>query len=192
MVMREQLTQPMDETTHLLTRAARIELLLLDVDGVLTDGGLYYTEDGQEIKRFHVRDGAGMKLWRQAGKRIAIISGRQSQAVEKRAAELGISPVYLGQVNKRHALTNLLQEVGLRPEQICVMGDDLPDLALFSLVGLSVAVADACPEVRKTADYITTAGGGQGAVREAIEWLLRLQNRWEQALRDYAIVPQAC
>jgi 3-deoxy-D-manno-octulosonate 8-phosphate phosphatase (KDO 8-P phosphatase) len=133
-----------------------------------------------EIKRFHVRDGSGLKFWRDAGKRAAIISGRKSPAVEARAAELGIAPVLQGRDDKLQAFESILSETGLNAEQVCAVGDDLPDLPVLRSAGLAVAVADACPEVRSVADYITTAPGGRGAVREAIEWLLKLQGIWDE------------
>src|SRR5207248_6604147 len=163
---------------HSLTlaeRAAKVELLLLDVDGVLTDGGIVYADDGTELKRFHVRDGSGLKLWQLAGRRAAIVSGRNSPAVARRAAELGVAPVLQGRADKLAAFEALLAETGLRPEQVCAVGDDLPDLPVLRRCGLAVAVADACPEVRAAADHVTAVGGGHGAVRDAVEWLLRLQ-----------------
>lgn len=165
---------------HDLTeRAAKIELLLLDVDGVLTDGSIVYTDDGHEIKRFHVRDGSGLKLWHNSGKRSAIVSGRSSRAVERRAAELGIAPVLQGRSEKLPAFEAVLNELRLLPEQVCAIGDDLPDLPVLKRAGLAVTVADACPEVRAMANYVTAVPGGHGAVRDAIEWLLRLQGLWE-------------
>ena len=171
--------------SDLATRAAKIELLLLDVDGVLTDGSIVYADDGAEIKRFHVRDGSGLKLWHLAGKRSAIVSGRKSRAVERRAAELGVAPVLQGQSEKLPAFGVILTETGLRAEQVCAIGDDLPDLPVLRRAGLSVAVADACSEVRKKADYVTAASGGRGAVREAIEWLLKLQGAWADTVGRY-------
>lgn len=163
-------------------RAAAIELLLLDVDGVLTDGGLLYADDGHELKRFHVRDGSALKLWHAAGKRSAIVSGRQSGAVERRAAELGVGPVLQGRADKAGAFDEVLGACGLHPGQVCAVGDDYPDLPVLRRAGLAVAVADAAPEVRAVADFITTARGGHGAVREVVEWLLRAQGRWEELL----------
>jgi 3-deoxy-D-manno-octulosonate 8-phosphate phosphatase (KDO 8-P phosphatase) len=170
----------------LAERAAKIELLLLDVDGVLTDGGILYTDAGEEIKRFHVRDGSALKLWHLAGKRSAIVSGRKSRAVERRAAELGIGPVLQGQSDKLPAFGVVLTETGLRAEQVCAIGDDLPDLPVLRRAGLAVAVADACGEVREAADYVTTQPGGRGAVRDAIEWLLKAQGAWEKLIGRYA------
>jgi 3-deoxy-D-manno-octulosonate 8-phosphate phosphatase (KDO 8-P phosphatase) len=165
--------------THLAERAARIELLLLDVDGVLTDGLIVYTDAGAELKRFHVRDGSGLKFWQLAGKRAAIVSGRNSPAVTRRAAELGVAPVLQGHADKLAAFEEVLADTGVRPEQVCAVGDDLPDLPVLRRCGLAVAVADACREVREAADHVTAVPGGHGAVRDAIEWLLRLQGRWE-------------
>src|SRR5262249_34110868 len=115
----------------LAERAARIELLLLDVDGVLTDGLIVYTDAGAELKRFHVRDGSGLKFWQLAGKRAAIVSGRNSPAVTRRAAELGVAPVLQGHADKLAAFEEVLAETGLRPEQVCAVGDDLPDLPVL-------------------------------------------------------------
>jgi 3-deoxy-D-manno-octulosonate 8-phosphate phosphatase (KDO 8-P phosphatase) len=161
------------------TRAAKIELLVLDVDGVLTDGSIVYTAERVEIKRFHVRDGSGLKFWHNLGKRSAILSGRTSPAVELRAAELGISPVFQGRSDKLPAFEELLAKTGLKAEQVGAIGDDLPDLPVLGRAGLAIAVADACAEVRAAADYITRPGGGCGAVRDAIEWILKLQGKWD-------------
>jgi 3-deoxy-D-manno-octulosonate 8-phosphate phosphatase (KDO 8-P phosphatase) len=165
--------------TDLPARAAAIELLLLDVDGVLTDGRVTYTDAGDEIKRFHVRDGSGLKVWRSFGLKAAVISGRTSKAVERRAKELGLEPVIQGRSDKLPAFRDLLAEMNLTPEQVCAIGDDLPDLPVLVRCGLSVAVADACAEVRSAAYHTTTAVGGAGAVREAIEWALKLRGQWD-------------
>jgi 3-deoxy-D-manno-octulosonate 8-phosphate phosphatase (KDO 8-P phosphatase) len=157
---------------------ARIQLLLLDVDGVLTDGRIVYTDAGQEIKAFHVRDGSGLKCWRKSGRRVAILSGRSSPAVTRRAAELGIDPVVQGADEKLPALNRILIETNLRPEQVCAVGDDLPDLPVLSRCGLAVAVADAVPEVKAIAHFVTNEPGGHGAIREVVEWLMRGQGSW--------------
>jgi 3-deoxy-D-manno-octulosonate 8-phosphate phosphatase (KDO 8-P phosphatase) len=174
-----------NDSAPLADRAARIELLLLDVDGVLTDGALVYTDAGAELKRFHVRDGSGLKLWRDAGKRAAIVSGRNSPAVDRRAAELGITPVRQGCADKLPAFEAILAETGLRPEQVCAVGDDLPDLPVLLRCGLAVAVADACSEVRAEAVYVTAVPGGHGAVRDAVEWLLKLRGEWDALVRRF-------
>ena len=175
----------MPHSLTLAERAAKVELLLLDVDGVLTDGGIVYADDGAELKRFHVRDGSGLKLWQLAGRRAAIVSGRNSPAVARRAAELGVAPVLQGRADKLAAFEALLAETGLRPEQVCAVGDDLPDLPVLRRCGLAVAVVDACPEVRAAADYVTAPPGGRGAVRDAIEWLLKLQGRWAAVVERF-------
>jgi 3-deoxy-D-manno-octulosonate 8-phosphate phosphatase (KDO 8-P phosphatase) len=169
----------------LADRAARIRLLLLDVDGVLTDGSINYTDDGVELKRFHVRDGSGLKLWQLAGKRAAIISGRTSRAVEVRAMELGVSPVIQGQSDKVAAFARVLAEVGVTADEVAAIGDDLPDLPLIGSAGLGIAVADACEELRAAADYTTQACGGHGAVREAVEWMLKLTGAWDGLVARY-------
>ena len=163
-------------------RFARIRLLLLDVDGVLTDGRIVYTDAGHEIKAFHVRDGAGLKVWRQSGGRIAILTGRSSPVVTRRAAELGVELVIQGADEKSPALRRILTETGLGPDQVCAVGDDLPDLPVLTWCGLAVAVADAAPEVRSVAHFVTTAPGGHGAVREVVEWLMRGRGTWDTAV----------
>ncbi len=173
------------QTLDLVSRALTIELLLLDVDGVLTDGSVVYIDDGRELKRFHVRDGSGLKLWRAAGKRAAIVSGRSSHAVERRAAELGICPVLQGRDDKIVAFEEVLTLTGLKPEQVCAIGDDLPDVPVLRRCGLAIAVADACREARDAAHYVTAVPGGRGAVRDAIEWLLKLQGRWDELTARY-------
>lgn len=169
----------------LAARAVRIELLLLDVDGVLTDGTVIYSDSGEELKRFHVRDGSGLKLWRASGKRTAIVSGRASAAVERRAAELGIAPVLQGRDDKPRAFEEVLAAVGLTADRVCCVGDDLADLPILTRAGLAIAVADACPEVRAAAHLTTITPGGRGAVREAVEWLLKLQGRWDELIAGY-------
>jgi 3-deoxy-D-manno-octulosonate 8-phosphate phosphatase (KDO 8-P phosphatase) len=174
-----------NQPTDLAVRAAAIELLLLDVDGVLTDGSVIYADDGTELKRFHVRDGSGLKLWRVAGKRVAIVSGRRSAAVERRAVELGIWLVLQGREEKLAAFAEVLATTGLKPEQVCAIGDDLPDIPVMRQCGLAIAVADACAETRAVANFVTSVPGGRGAVREAIEWLLKLQGRWDELTARY-------
>jgi len=163
----------------LAERCAPIELLVLDVDGVLTDGGIVLAGADVEIKVFHTRDGAGLKFWHQAGKRAAIITGRSSPAVTRRASEVGIELVVQGTTEKYAALQSILAKTGLGPEQAAGIGDDLPDLPMLRAVGLAVAVADACPEVRQAAQHVTQTRGGRGAVREAIELILRCQGAWQ-------------
>lgn len=160
---------------ELRRRAARISLLILDVDGVLTDGSIVYSDRGEELKCFHVRDGAGIKRWQAAGHTVAILSGRSSPAVDRRAAELGITLVQQGIHDKAAALREILSETSCTPEEAAAMGDDLPDLPVLKAVGLAVVPADACSEAREAAHHATIIPGGRGAVREAVDWLLRLQ-----------------
>lgn len=171
----------------LSSRCAGIDLLLLDVDGVLTDGGIVYADNDVEVKRFHVRDGSGLKLWHRAGKRSAIISGRTSSVVAVRAAELGVAQVMQGAGDKRAAFAQVLAAAGVRPEQVCGVGDDVPDLPVLQQCGLAVAVADACADVRAAAHYVTRTPGGRGAVREVIELLLRCQGHWQAVIESFAI-----
>lgn len=166
-------------------RAMSVELLVLDVDGVLTDGSIIYADNGTELKKFHVRDGSGLKIWEFVGKRAAIITGRTSQVVEVRATELGIKPVVQGARDKLPAYRQILAETGLEPGQVCCIGDDVPDLPLLLHCGLAVAVRDACPEARSAAHYVTEARGGRGAVREAIELILKCQGRWQEVVERF-------
>ncbi|MGH7173553.1 MAG: KdsC family phosphatase [Gemmataceae bacterium] len=161
-------------------RCTAIELLIVDVDGVLTTGGIAYGSPELEIKRFHVRDGSGLKVWHKAGKRSGLLTGRSSPVVERRAAELGIVFVVQGAADKGPAYHRLLVESGVSDEAVCYVGDDLPDVPPLRGCGLAVAVADACSEVRAVAHYITQAAGGRGAVRETIALILRCQGLWER------------
>lgn len=152
--------------------AAAIRLVVLDVDGVLTDGRLWFGPDGELLKAFHVRDGAGIKALLGAGVEVAIVSGRRSAAVGQRAAELGIRHLRQGCENKVVALRELLTEVGVPADATACVGDDTPDLPLMALVALPIAVADAHPDVLAAARYVTRAAGGAGAVREVCDLLL--------------------
>lgn len=151
---------------------ANIRLLVLDVDGVLTDGRLYYGPRGEEGKSFHVRDGYGIKAVLAAGITVAVISGRRSQAVARRCRELGIRHVHQGIADKAASLARLAAQLGVPPHQIACVGDDRPDLPLLAQAGLAVAVADAHPEALALAHRRTRFAGGAGAVREVCDWLL--------------------
>jgi 3-deoxy-D-manno-octulosonate 8-phosphate phosphatase (KDO 8-P phosphatase) len=166
----------------LADRCQAIALLVLDVDGVLTEGGIIYGDSGVEFKTFHIRDGSGLKLWQRAGKRAAIITGRTSPMVARRAQEIGIEMVVQGAADKRTAYERLLATAGLQTEQVCCLGDDVQDLALLRNCGLAVAVADACVDARLHAHYVTRLPGGRGAVREVIELILRCQGEWPRLL----------
>lgn len=158
-------------------KAQKIRMLIMDVDGVLTDGRIFYSTDGIESIAFFVRDGFGLRMAHQAGLLTAIITGRVSGAVTHRAKELGISEVYQGAVNKLDVYEALLQRYGLTDEAAAYVGDDLNDLPVLDRVGLSAAPADAAAEVRAAVAFVTTQRGGRGAVREVIDVILKAQSR---------------
>ena len=164
---------------------SNIQLLILDVDGVLTDGGIIRDDAGQQIKRFHVRDGAGIVLWRRLGKDVAIITGKESDVVSHRAQELGIQHIFQNVGNKLEAYSQLKDELGVSDDQIAYVGDDLPDLPVMRRVGVAIAVADAVEEVRAAAKYVTKYPGGYGAVRDGIEFLCKEMGLWQQVLDRY-------
>lgn len=166
-------------------RCQPIELILSDVDGVLTDGRVIYDNQGIETKSFYIRDGLGIKLWQKAGYRFGVVTQRSSQVVKMRSAELDIAIVRQGAQDKLATLQEILEELGLSAAQACYIGDDLPDVPVARAVGLGVAVADACAELRQAAAYVTQAPGGFGAVRETIEMILRSQRRWEDVIHPY-------
>ncbi len=165
--------------------ARPIRLILSDVDGVLTDGSITMDTSGNESKSFHVRDGLGIKLWQRQQFHFGLLSARNSQVVKLRAAELGIELVRQGFRDKLPAAHELFRSVGVSPSEVCYIGDDLPDRALMAEVGLPVAVADAVPEVTSAARWVTQRAGGQGAVRELIERLLKAKGLWEPDLPIY-------
>lgn len=166
-------------------RAAGIELILSDVDGVLTDGSVVFDNQGIETKKFHIADGLGIQLWRRAGYRFGMITGRSSHIVRLRAAELGVELVRQGVEEKLAVVQQVVAELELRMNQVCFIGDDLPDLAVVQQVGMGVAVADACDELRRAAQFVTKRPGGRGAVREAIETILKAQGRWDDIVQRY-------
>ncbi len=172
----------MSEVTE---RARRIQLLVMDVDGVLTTGAITVGPDGQEWKTFYVRDGAALAYWHRMGRRSAILSGRSAEPVFHRAAELGVHRVIQGRLDKARAIRELIAAEAVSPEQTCFIGDDLPDLKAMHEVGLAVAVADAVPEVRAAAHHVTASPGGRGAVRELVEFLLRAQGLWDKVMEIY-------
>jgi len=163
----------------------KIELILSDVDGVMTDGGIRILDDGVQVMKFHIRDGMGVRLWREAGKRFGIVTGRNIEAIRRRAADLWLDIVRLGVDDKLPAVDELAAEFGITREQICYSGDDLLDLATIRAVGLGVAVADAVEDVRHAAKYITSVRGGEGPVREVIELILKNTGRWDAVMRRY-------
>lgn len=175
----------MDIENALIVRIRPVKLLVLDVDGVMTDGSIIYTDEGVEIKAFNVRDGHGIKMLKRAGIDTAIITARSSKVVAHRAANLGIELVIQGAIDKAAAFDDLLAKTKLHPNQTAYAGDDVIDLPVMRRAGFSVAVADAVKEVRLSAHYVTTAPGGRGAVREMAELILKAQGKWEEAMRRY-------
>jgi 3-deoxy-D-manno-octulosonate 8-phosphate phosphatase (KDO 8-P phosphatase) len=175
-----------------LERAAKIKLILMDVDGVLTDGSLYYlpAEGGQifETKGFNSQDGLGLHLCHSAGIKTGVISGRDSRALTERARLLKMTYVYQGLLKKQGAYEEILRDAGLEDEAVTFIGDDLTDLPLLKRAGLAVAVANARSEVKSAAHLITQASGGDGAVREVAELILKAQNLWHSALGEFEIV----
>ncbi|MBN2022197.1 MAG: HAD hydrolase family protein [Pirellulales bacterium] len=166
-------------------RCRNVTLILSDVDGVLTDGRLWYDGQGNEAKQFHIRDGMGIRLWREAGHPFGLVTLRSSRAVRDRAAELEVDILRQGVTDKLATIKEIRDELGLSAEQVCYLGDDLPDVPALNHVGLAVAVADACDEARQAADYVTRAPGGGGAVRETIEMILKAHERWDELVGPY-------
>lgn len=164
---------------------AGIRFLVLDVDGVMTDGSIIYSASGDDLKVFDVKDGAGLKYWSRAGHRAGIISGRESETVRRRAAELGVRFVEMNAKTKLPVLLSMLEQAGVSLAETAMIGDDLLDLPLIRKVALGIAVADAVDEVKEAADLVTGRPGGHGAVREAIEFILKAQGRWDGILRRY-------
>jgi len=168
-----------------LAHAAATRLMIFDVDGVLTDGGLFYGEDGEALKRFNALDGHGIKMMQQFGVAAAIITARQSAFVARRARDLGITHVFQGIHDKRQAFEQLLAHTGLQAQQCGYLGDDVIDLPVLTRVGFKACVANGHREVKARCDFVTTATGGNGAVREVCDLLLAAQGNYEAALAPY-------
>lgn len=158
-------------------RLRRLRVLIMDVDGVLTDAGMYYGEDGEELKRFDTRDGQGIVMVQEAGLLTALVTRERTAIVERRARKLGIPEVHQGARDKLPVVRDLLARHGLRPEEACYVGDDVGDVDTMRYVGLAVAVADALPPVKRVAHWVTRRGGGQGAVREVCDLILAARGR---------------
>ncbi len=171
----------------LRARARRIQLLVLDVDGVLTDGRIIYDARGNELKCFDVQDGAGLAFWKRVGWRSAVITARRSPLVTRRADELGVNRLYQRALRKLPAFEDCLKRLRVAPEAACVIGDDLMELPLLRRAGLAVAVSNAAPETKAAAHYVTTRAGGRGAVRETIELILKAQGKWSAVLARYRV-----
>ena len=170
---------------EVLTRASRTKLLLLDVDGVLTDAKIILDSEGREVKHFCVRDGLGIKLLQQIGIEVGILSSRLSAPVEHRARELGIQLIIQGELNKFELYERIKHAKGLEDEDIAYMGDDWIDLPVLKSVGLAVTVPDAWPPVKNFVHYVTRCKGGQGAVREVCDLILQAQRKWEELLKCF-------
>lgn len=170
---------------QLREKAQRVRWLVLDVDGVLSDGRIILDGEGNEWKTFDVKDGHRIVMAQRHGIRTVFLSGRESRAVERRAAELGVHRVFQGTRDKAQAMELFLREEGAHPEEVAYLGDDIVDLPALRRVGFAAAVGDAVPEVVEAADWIAVAHGGRGAVRELVEFILKAQGVWEEALRSY-------
>ena len=166
-------------------RLLPIRMVVMDVDGVLTDGAIVVHADGSESKVFNVKDGSGIKYLMRSGLKTAILSGRTSPPVERRAEDLGLDYCVTGALDKLPAYRKLLEDAGLTDREVCYIGDDLPDIPPMRYAGFPVAVADAAPETKSWAAYVTAAPGGRGAVREVAELLLKAQGKWDALMQRY-------
>lgn len=166
-------------------RAKKIELFLMDVDGVLTDGRIVYGPDGSEFKFFDVKDGHGIKLIQRTGIKVGIITGRSSELVARRSRELGIDLVYQGQFDKIKTLSKVMGETGIEEEKIAYVGDDIVDLPVMKRVGFAATVQDAVQEVKDVAHFIAKRSGGRGAIREIIEYILKNKGLWDKVIAKY-------
>lgn len=172
-----------DSSLH--EKLKKISVLAMDVDGVLTDGGIILGTGGAEHKVFNVQDGMGITLARTAGLKTAIITGRSSQAVERRAGELRFDEVFQGSKNKKEAFSAMLKRFNASPDQVCYIGDDLLDMQALRMAGVGIAVANAREELKREAHIITRLPGGHGAVREAVEIILKAQNLWNSIVKTF-------
>ena len=170
---------------EIVARASKIKLLILDCDGVLTDGRIIMLPDSEETKAFDVKDGHGIVMAQRAGLRVAIISGRKSSVVRARAKELGVTHLFEMAWVKTEPYEKILAEEGLTDEQVCYVGDDVVDIPLLRRAGLGVAVSDAVEETKRHSHLVTTRRGGRGAVREVIEFILRAQDKWDDVMTRY-------
>ena len=174
-----------DFAPRLQAKAENIKLLILDVDGVLSDGKVYFSNQGDELKSFNIKDGLGIKLLQKSGIQVAIITGRDSKIVAHRANELGIKLVFQGRSDKRATFNELLEQLNLNADQVAHMGDDLPDMPLMKMAGLGLCVSDAHQFVQQHADWVAQTKGGEGAVREVADWLLTAQNKLASLQASY-------
>lgn len=166
-------------------KVAKIKMLIFDLDGVFTDGSIIINEDGSESKVYNVLDGHGVKLWQRAGFKTAIISGRATKATSLRAQQLSIEYVFQGCKDKLPVFKSLLETVKLKPQEVAFIGDDVIDLPILTRVGFGIAVANAVDELKQYADYVTLLPGGKGAIREAIELILKTNGKWDSLMERY-------
>ncbi|MBI5287297.1 MAG: HAD-IIIA family hydrolase [Deltaproteobacteria bacterium] len=169
----------------LIEKIKAIKLLILDVDGVLTDGRIIYDDDGRQIKAFDVKDGHGIKLLMQGGVDVGIITARESRVILHRAKDLGIDIVYQKAIDKVKAFQEIIDKRGLQPNEVAYVGDDIVDLSILRRVGFSAAVNDSVEDIRGSVDWVTTKQGGRGAVREICELILKVQGKWEKVTERY-------
>jgi 3-deoxy-D-manno-octulosonate 8-phosphate phosphatase (KDO 8-P phosphatase) len=174
--------QPKNKRLALLSKIKKIKMLLMDVDGVLTDGGIILGNNKQEFKIYDVQDGMGITLARLGGLKVGFLTGRTSEVVDSRAEELHVDICYQGASSKLDALRDILDRYDLSSKAVCYIGDDVQDIGILKHVGVAIAVADARPEIRKMADYVTKHPGGRGAIRETVELILKTQNKWKRVL----------
>ncbi|MFH2219383.1 MAG: HAD-IIIA family hydrolase [Pseudomonadota bacterium] len=174
-----------DVNSNLQQKLQNIRVLVLDVDGVLTDGRIIYNDDGVESKAFNVKDGLGIRLLMNAGIKVVVVTGRHSRALHHRCGNLGIDHIFEGITDKKRVIGSILELAGVTREEIAFVGDDLIDLSLMRIVGVPIAVADAHEAVRERAEMVTSAKGGEGAVREVCEAILKARGLWETILERY-------
>lgn len=179
------MSAPLRVPPEVLERASRVSLLVLDVDGVLTDGRIVYADYGDELKFFDVQDGAGLVFWNRVGLRSAVITARTSRLMKRRAKELRVDVLAQGQLLKLPAYEQLLKRLRASDEQVCAIGDDLMDLPILRRAGLAVAVSNAVDEVKAVAHYVTRRAGGRGAVREVVDLILKTKGVWDEIMQRY-------
>lgn len=175
----------MDISQEVIERAKKIKLIMLDVDGVLTDGRIIFSSTGEELKCFNAQDGCAMVLAQRVGIKIAFITGRKSSILVRRAREHQVAEVFQNANNKQEVLQKLLNKYQLGPEEVAFMGDDLVDIAIMKKSGLAIAVADAVLEVKEISHYITQREGGRGAIREVVDLIIKSQDKWQEVTKSY-------
>ncbi len=175
----------MNVSQEIIERAKKIKLIMLDVDGVLTDGRVIFSSTGEELKCFNAQDGCAILLARRAGIKVVFVTGRNSSIVERRAREHNVTEVFQNISNKAEIFNRLLEKYQLHPEEVAFLGDDLVDIAVMKKSGLAVAVAGAVPEVKEVSHYITKREGGKGAVREIVDLIIKSQDKWQEVTKSY-------